>query len=54
MFSDNKNVQSVLKIVGRKQALHNIAMEVNEIYDQNKIEMTVEWIPRSLNKKAII
>ena len=52
VFSDNKNVQSVLKIGSRKEALQNIAMEVSEICDQNKIEMSVEWIPRSLNEKA--
>ena len=47
VFSDNKNVQSVLKIGSRKEALQNIAMEVNEICNQNEIEMSVEWIPRS-------
>ena len=49
-YSDNKNVQSIMKIGSKKEALQTIAVEVSEIYD--KIYMSVEWIPRHLNERA--
>ena len=52
IYSDNKNVQSVLKVCSCKEDLQNIASEDFEISHSNDISMSVPWIPRELNKKA--
>ena len=52
IYSDNKNVQSVLKVGSKKEELQTIAMEVSEICENNGINISVEWIPRELNERA--
>ena len=52
VFSDNKNVQSVLEVGSTKEELQSIASEVNDFCDHNCISLSVGWIPRSLNEKA--
>ena len=52
VFSDNKNVQSVLEVGSTKEELQSIASEVNDFCDHNCISLSVGWIPRSLNERA--
>ena len=52
VFSDNKNVQSVLEVGITKEELQSIASEVNNFCDHNCINFSEGWIPRSLNERA--
>ena len=52
MFSDNKNVQSVLEVGSSKEGLQKIASEVNDFCKCHQISLSVGWIPRSLNERA--
>ena len=52
IFSDNKNVQSVLQIGRGKEDLHKVACDINEVCEQHGIEMCPEWIPRGQNQTA--
>ena len=52
VFSDNKNVQSVLEVGSTKEELQSIASEVNDFCDHNCISLSAGWIPRSLNERA--
>ena len=52
VFSDNKNIQSVLEVGSTKEELQSIASEVNDFCDHNCISLSVGWIPRSLNERA--
>ena len=52
VYSDNKNVESILKIGSRKEDLQNIANEIFETCQSNEISLSVQWIPRELNERA--
>ena len=52
VFSDNKNVQSILQIGSRKDDLQKIAWDINQICEQHNIEICPEWIPRGQNQEA--
>ena len=52
VFSDNKNVESVLQAGSSKDDLQSVALEVNRFCEENRIGLSVAWIPRSLNEKA--
>ena len=52
VFSDNKNVQSVLEAGSSKEDLQEIASEVNDFCECHQISFSVGWIPISLNEKA--
>ncbi|MEW8547530.1 MAG: DNA N-6-adenine-methyltransferase, partial [Candidatus Thiodiazotropha sp.] len=52
VLSDNKNVESVLQAGSQKEDLQKVALEVNRFCDDNQINLSVAWIPRSLNEKA--
>ena len=52
VYSDNKNVKSVLKSGSKREELQIIASEVSDICDTNEIELSVEWIPRHLYESS--
>ena len=52
MYSDNKNVKSILLNGIRKMYIHEIALYLNMFCDQNKISLCPEWIPRAENEKS--
>ena len=52
VYSDNKNVESILKIGSRKEDLQNIANEIFETCQSNEISLSVQWIPRESNERA--
>ena len=52
VFSDNKNVMSVLQIGSSKNDLQNISCDVNDICELHDIKISPEWIPRDQNQKA--
>lgn len=52
VYSDNKNVKSVLLNGSRKQDIHNVAISLNEFCDKENIIMQPEWIPRNGNDRA--
>lgn len=52
VYSDNKNVQSVLQIGSRISELQEIACDINELCETNDITICPEWIPRGDNQLA--
>ena len=52
VFSDNKNIQSVLEVGSTKEGLQSIASEMNDFRHHNCISVSVGWVPRSLNERA--
>ena len=52
VFSDNKNVQSVLQAGSSKEELQEIASDVRDFCDNNQIDLSVGWIPRALNERT--
>ena len=52
VYSDDKNVQSVLSIGSRKEDLQNVANNVFEICQSSDISMSIQWIPRELNERS--
>ncbi|MCG7875782.1 MAG: reverse transcriptase domain-containing protein [Candidatus Thiodiazotropha endolucinida] len=52
IYSDNKNVQSVLQIGSRKTDLQEIACDVNDMCEKYEMKICPEWIPRSQNEVA--
>ena len=52
VYSDNKNVKSVLKSGSKRDELQIIASEVSDICDKHEIELSVEWIPRHSNERS--
>ena len=52
VYSDKKNVQSVLNVGSRKEDLQNVANDVFEISQSSNISMSIQWIPRELNERS--
>ena len=52
VFTDNKNVTSVLQIGSTKNDLQCIACDVNDVCERHGIKMSLEWIPRDQNQNA--
>ena len=52
IFSDNKNVQSVLEIGSRKCDSQNIAVDVFEFCKRESMTISIQWIPREINQEA--
>ena len=46
VFSDNKNVSSILRKGSMKQSLQTLAMSVHEFCEKGQIQMASEWISR--------
>ena len=52
IFSDNKNVQSVLEIGSRKTDLQSIAIDVFDFCKRENMTIGTQWIPREMNQEA--
>lgn len=52
VYSDNKNVQSVLLNGSRKTDIQSIALDLSEVCDNENIEIHPVWIPREGNQQA--
>lgn len=52
VYSDNKNVKSILLNGSRTAHVHDIALELNVFCDKNHIILCPEWIPREENQKS--
>lgn len=52
VFSDNKNVKSILSSGSRKKELQEIAMNVYDLCKERGITLIPEWIPRDENQRA--
>lgn len=52
IFSDNKNVESVLQAGSGKEDLQKIASDICEICERHGIQFSPEWIPRGENQRA--
>lgn len=52
MYSDNKNVQHILKVGSKKKKLQDIAMSVHTFCDEHKIKVNCKWVPRAVNVRA--
>ena len=52
VFSDNKNIQSVLEVGSTKEELQSIASEMNDFRYHHCISVSVGWVPRFLNERA--
>lgn len=52
VFTDNKNICTVLQAGSSKGDLQAIAVSVNEICKSNAISLSMCWIPRKLNERA--
>ena len=54
VYSDNKNVKSILLKGSSESDLQSIALKVNEFCEKREIHVTLnpEWLPRNLNESA--
>lgn len=52
VYSDNKNVQHILKVGSKKRKLQDIAMSVHTFCDEQKIKVKCKWVPREENVRA--
>ncbi|XP_060574478.1 uncharacterized protein LOC132732127 [Ruditapes philippinarum] len=52
VYSDNKNVKSILLNGSRKSHVHNIALDLNSFCEEKNIVVCPEWIPREENEKS--
>ena len=52
LYTDNKNVETILKIGSKKPVLHDISMEIKDVCLTHNIELNPKWIPRGQNVKA--
>ena len=50
LYSDNKNVKSVLVSGSRIENIHSIAADLNKFCEKEKIVICLEWIPREENE----
>ena len=50
--TDNKNVETILKVGSRKRALQDIDIEIHNTCQENCITISSNWIPRDKNDKA--
>ncbi|XP_060595758.1 uncharacterized protein LOC132749862 [Ruditapes philippinarum] len=52
VFSDNKNVKSVLVNGSKTQNIHSSVVELNTLCEKENIVICPEWIPREDNERA--
>ena len=52
MYSDYKNVKSILLKGSSKSDLQSTALNVNEFCDKREITLNPEWLPRNSNENA--
>ena len=51
-YSDNQNVESILRDGSRKRDLQDLALVVFQICSHHCISFEVKWVPRDLNASA--
>ena len=51
-FTDSQQSVCIVKVGSMHFALHTLAIGIFEFCIRNNIELSVQWIPRSLNQKA--
>ena len=51
-YSDNQNVESILRDGSRKRDLQDLALVVFQIFAYHCISFEVKWVPRDLNASA--
>ena len=51
-FTDSQAVSLIVDSGSMKEHLHQLVVDIFHTAKENNIEIEVEWIPRSLNKKA--
>ena len=52
VYSDNKNVKSIINNGSRKSDIQSIALDLNDFCDRENIKICTEWIPREGNEQA--
>ncbi|KAK3084685.1 hypothetical protein FSP39_017394 [Pinctada imbricata] len=52
VYTDNKNVETILNVGSRKPHIHKVSMEINNVCREHNIRLKPIWIPRSENSKA--
>ena len=52
VFSDNKNVKSILSKGSGKLDLNRVALDIHEFSVDSDMTLIPEWIPRRLNDRA--
>ena len=51
-FTDNQAVPSIVHSGSMKEHLHILALDIFQTARDNKIDIAVEWIPRTQNERA--
>ena len=51
-FTDSQSSVRIVEVGSMQFALHAFAISIFEFFIWNNIELSVQWIPRSLNQKA--
>ena len=51
-FTDNQAVPSIVHSGSMKEHLHILALDIFQTAKDNKIDIEVEWIPRTQNERA--
>ena len=52
VFSDNKNIKTILKAGSMKNDLQDIALDIYEFCTRHNIMVIPEWMPRQQNERA--
>ena len=52
VYTDNKNVETILRVGSKKTYLHDKCMDIHETCVENDISISSQWIPRESNKEA--
>ena len=51
-FTDSQSSVRIVEVGSMQFSLHTLAISIFEFCIRNNIELSVQWIPRSLNQKA--
>jgi hypothetical protein len=52
VYTDNKNVETILRVGSKKTYLHDKCMDIHETCVENDISISSQWIPRESNTEA--
>ena len=51
-FTDSQSSVRIVEVGSIQFSLHTLAISIFELCIRNNIELSVQWIPRSLNQKT--
>ena len=51
-YTDKQSAARIVQVGSMKMELHRFAAEIYECCVENKIQLDIQWIPRTLNEKA--